>query len=115
MNRRTFLEWTIHGLSVAFAAIIGLPAIAYLIDPRNRPARQTGLRTVAKLSDLEVGVPKEVIIRETHRDAWSLHPDDIVGRVWLVRQPGNEVTAFTAKCPHLGCSVDCTDNSFLCP
>ena len=110
MQRRTFLEWSINGLSAVFAAVLGLPAIAYLTDARNRPARETGMRTVAKLSELEGGVPKEFVIRETRRDAWSLHPDDVVGRVLLIRRPNNEVDAFTTICPHLGCSVDRTDD-----
>jgi Rieske Fe-S protein len=115
MQRRTFLEWSINGLGALFAAVLGLPAVAYLIDARNRPARQTGMRTVAKLSDLPVGVPKEFVIRESRRDAWNLHPDDVVGRVLLVRKSDTEVDAFTTICPHLGCSVARTDTGFLCP
>ena len=115
MHRRTFLEWSIYGLSAVFTAVLGVPAIAFLIDARNRPSRQNGFRTVAKLSDLEAGIPKEIVIRETRLDAWNLHPDDIVGRVWLVRRPGDEVDAFTTICPHLGCSVACTGTGFLCP
>jgi Rieske Fe-S protein len=115
MQRRTFLEWTINGLSALFAAVLGIPALAFLVDARNRPVRQSGLRSVAKLSELQENVPKEIVIRETRRDAWNLHPDDVVGRVWLVRKPGDEVEAFTTICPHLGCSVDCTGTGFLCP
>jgi len=115
MQRRTFLEWTINGLGALFAAVLGVPAVAFLIDARNRPTRQNGFRTVARLNELQQDVPREIVIRETRRDAWNLHPDDIVGRVWLVRRPGNEVDAFTTICPHLGCSVDRTDTGFLCP
>jgi menaquinol-cytochrome c reductase iron-sulfur subunit len=115
MQRRSFLEWAIKGMSAIVAAIVGVPALAYLTDSRNRPARQTGLRTVAKLSDLQVGVPREIVIRETSRDAWNLHPDEIVGRVWLVRKGNDDVEAFTNICPHLGCSVARSDGGFLCP
>jgi Rieske Fe-S protein len=115
MQRRDFLEWTIHGLGAVFAAVLGVPAVAYLIDARNRPARETGFRSVAKLGELQEEVPKEIVIRETRRDAWNLHPDDIVGRVWLVRRPGNKVDAFTTICPHLGCSINWTGEGFLCP
>jgi menaquinol-cytochrome c reductase iron-sulfur subunit len=115
MQRRTFLEWTIYGLSAVFSYVLGVPAIAFLIDARNRPARQSGFRSVARLSELQVDVPKEIVIRETRRDAWNLHPDDVVGRVWLVRQPGDDVLAFTTICPHLGCSVAHAEDCFLCP
>jgi menaquinol-cytochrome c reductase iron-sulfur subunit len=115
MQRRSFLEWTIHGLGAMLAAVIGVPAAAFLIDARNRPACASGMRSVARLSELQVGKPKEIVIRETRRDAWNLHPDDIVGRIWLVRKPNDEVLAFTTICPHLGCSVNVSEAGFVCP
>ena len=125
MDRRTFLVWATNGMGAVFAAVLGLPALAYLADPRNRATRETGWRTVARLNDLTPLVPTEAVIQETRRDAWTLHPDDIVGRVWLIRQPaGDAVTAFTTICPHLGCSVNWVppplgqpseSGQFLCP
>jgi Rieske Fe-S protein len=114
-DRRTFLRWATHGLGALFAVVLGIPAIAYLIDPRNRPGRQAGFRTVARLDDLEVGKPKLAVISDSRRDAWTLHPNDVVGRVWLIRRENNRVEAFTTICPHLGCSVNFTGQEFLCP
>ena len=37
-----------------------------------------------------------------------------LGAVWLVRH-GDAVTAFSATCPHLGCSVDAAQEGFACP
>src|SRR5947207_9747841 len=106
VERRSFLKWAIHGLEVLFATILGIPAVAYLIDARNRPARPGAFKTVADINDLEVGVPKQVTIRETWKDAWTLHPNDVVGRVWLVLQPDKStVSAFTTICPPKGSSV----------
>jgi Rieske Fe-S protein len=106
----------VHGLGAVFAAVLGFPAITYLIDARNRPARDSALRPVARLSDLpRVNVPKEFVIRESRRDAWTLHPDVEIGRVWLIRREDNAVDAFTTICPHLGCSINCTGQQFLCP
>jgi Rieske Fe-S protein len=121
MERRTFLRWAVHGLGAVFAAVVGVPAAVYLIDPRNRPARERDYRRVARLSELSVGVPHEVVIREDVRDAWTLQPDEVVGRVWLVlreerdAQGNPRVDAYSATCPHLGCSINCTGSEFLCP
>ena len=115
MERRTFLKWLIHGLNGIFAVVLGVPAIAYLIDPRNRPAPETALRTVAQLGELQVGVPFAAVVRATRRDAWTLHPNDIIGRVWLIRQPGGTVKAFTQICPHLGCPIGFKGSQFTCP
>jgi Rieske Fe-S protein len=117
MNRRTFLEWATHGLGVVFGAIIGVPAVAYLIDARNRPAPEGDFEPVAKLSELTVGVPKQAVLRDIRTDAWTLHPHDVIGRVWLVRQPEDKVEVFTTICPHLGCSInfESAQQHFVCP
>jgi menaquinol-cytochrome c reductase iron-sulfur subunit len=116
MERRSFLKWATHGLGALFGAILGVPALAYLIDGRNRPAPASDFKTVALLKDLPEGVPQQVVLRDVRTDAWTLHPDDLVGRVWLVRNK-DEVTAFTTICPHLGCSInyEANDNQFACP
>ncbi len=63
------------------------------------------------------------------RDAWTLHPNDVVGRVWVVlKKPAlpaavaaNDATVlnvFTTICPHLGCSVNQNADAttgFTCP
>ncbi|HEV3118350.1 MAG TPA: Rieske 2Fe-2S domain-containing protein [Gemmataceae bacterium] len=116
-NRRSLLKWATHGLGALFGALLGIPAIAYVIDARNRPAPDSDFRTVARLSELHKGVPHQVVIRDVRRDAWTLHPSDVIGRVWLVRGEGDTVNAFTTICPHLGCSVnfEAKDDLFLCP
>jgi Rieske Fe-S protein len=122
MERRNFLRWAVHGLGAVFGAVLGFPAIVYLIDPRNRPARAPGMRPVARVSELREREPKEVVIRESRQDAWTLHPNEVVGRVWVVLLPGPgpragepNIEVFTTTCPHLGCSINCTGREFLCP
>ena len=60
------------------------------------------------------------MILEERQDAWVNYPREPVGTVWLVREPGDAkpgVVAFTAECPHLGCSINLgvDGKSFLCP
>ena len=81
MERRSFLKWVIHGLGALFAAILGLPALAFLLDARHRSAQAGQFKTVARLDDLVEGVPQQVVIHEVRRDAWTLHPNDVIGRV----------------------------------
>lgn len=115
--RRSFLKWCTHGLGVIFGALLGAPAIAYLLDARNRPAPAGEFKTVARLDELQVNVPHQVVIRDVRRDAWTIHPNDVIGRVWLLRREDGHVDAYTTICPHLGCSVnfEAKDRQFLCP
>ena len=119
MERRSFLKWATHGMGALWGAIIGLPAIAFLIDARNRPAppgefKPTGLRW----NELVVGVPRQAVIKAVRHDAWTLHPNDVLGGMWLVKQEDGKVVAFTMTCTHLGCPIsgfDAATKQFRCP
>ncbi len=125
-GRRSVLRWLVRGMGAILAAVLAIPAIAYLIDPRNRAGAASTFKDVTRLSQLPVGEPREFMVRSTIRDAWNIRPNEVVGRVFLVRrQTGTGqapvVDAFTTICPHLGCSVAFTgdtrpgDVAFLCP
>jgi Rieske Fe-S protein len=116
MERRTFLTRATHALGAVFGLLLGIPAVAYLLDARHRKAAAGDFRTVARFGELRDGVPTQFVIRDVRRDAWTLHPDDVIGRVWLVRR-GDGLDAFTTICPHLGCSVNFVPQAglFICP
>src|SRR5437667_5980025 len=125
-ERRSFLRWAIYGLSALFSAVLGLPALAYLADARNRPAPRRGYRKVegVNLNELRAQppeMPRQGVIRDLRRDAWTLS-EDVVGRVWVIKTPQNEFKAFTTICPHLGCSINLNlpaangrPDGFTCP
>jgi menaquinol-cytochrome c reductase iron-sulfur subunit len=117
MQRRTFLKWATNALGAVFGVVLGLPALAYLTDTRHRKAAQADFRTVARLSELRIDEPTQVVIRDVRRDAWTLHPDEVIGRVWLVRRDTDKVDAYSTICPHLGCSVNYVKDArlFICP
>lgn len=129
-DRRSVLRWAIHGLGAVFATVLGVPVAAYVIDPLNRPSPEKNFRSVdgIRLSELEVGVPRQGVIRNIRWDAWTVHPNDVVGRIWVIRNAGNDpsktLNVFTTVCPHLGCSINRTEPqpeaetkefSFTCP
>lgn len=133
-DRRTFLEWAINGIGAVFAIILGAPIVAYLIDPRNRAGAATSMKLAdgVRLSDFGQKVVQQGTIRDIRRDGWTLYPNDVIGRVWVVLQvdktiPGSVeerknlskdvLKVFTTICPHLGCSVNLNPDgaSFGCP
>ncbi len=84
LERRSILKWATNMLGAVFGAVLGIPAIGYLTDPRNRPVATGAFKPVAHFSELKENVPRAVVIRDVRRDAWTLHPNDEVGRVWLI-------------------------------
>lgn len=126
-NRRSFLRWCVHGMGAIFAAVLGVPALTYITDPRHRPPAAGGFRPVSgiSLAALEPGEPVQGTIRDVRRDAWTLFPNDVVGRVWVKRVKDDEEEPDVSKrfqvwstvCPHLGCSINSNGNGqgFTCP
>lgn len=141
-DRRSFLGWATCGLGAIFSAIIGVPIVCYAIDPRHRKGPKSNLKLVegVKLDDLPKNEPRQGVLRDVRVDGWTLYPNDVIGRVWVVRigeRPENlsteekvkafnastaavkeaYVLVFTTICPHLGCSVNSVggDAGFACP
>ena len=120
--------------------MIGVPIVCFALDPRHRKGATSNLKLVEgiKLDDLGT-TPKQGLIRDIRVDGWTLYPNDVIGRVWVVqagarpaglnskdaveafnRDPARKaqyVTVFTTICPHLGCSVNLASNGagFACP
>ncbi len=76
-----------------------------------------------RLDALQEGMPRRVKIVADERDAWKLERNAELGGVWLVRT-GDGVTALSVVCPHLGCSIQVTEDNvgsqqsrtaFACP
>lgn len=127
-GRRSFLSLAIFGIGAVFSAIIGVPVAAYFIDPRNRKGPASAMRLVegVKLDELARNSPVQGVVRDTRMDGWTLYPNDVLGRVWVVevgQRPAviNDqnkdayLKVFTTICPHLGCSVNSATTGFACP
>ncbi len=90
-------------------AALAVPGVAYIVDPLRKKRGAARTYPLAKLSELEVGVPRSFPIVDERQDAWVKYPKEPIGLVWLVRQPEGSkapVVAFQAECPHLGCAVN---------
>lgn len=105
--------------SCAIAAAIAVPATAFVAAPvSSKGAGGRWVRTL-RLDQLVDNEPKRVAIVDDRRDAWTIERGVELGSVWVVKH-GDKVTAFSAVCPHLGCSVNVAAEAgpaggFACP
>jgi menaquinol-cytochrome c reductase iron-sulfur subunit len=120
-GRRGFIVVAAAG-TCAIAATVGIPAALFVAAPLGTAAAGTpGKRyVVARLDELEIGVPKKVAIVGDEIDAWTRAKDRRLGAVWLLRVSDQEVRALSVVCPHLGCGVELTIDAgkpkgFACP
>jgi cytochrome b6-f complex iron-sulfur subunit/menaquinol-cytochrome c reductase iron-sulfur subunit len=113
-SRRGFLALVAAVGSAVAAAIAGVPLAAALLSPIRRKTEEADFVRVARLDTLPEGKPVRATVVAARMDAWSRQPASPLGAVWLVRR-GDAVSAFSATCPHLGCSVDARADGFACP
>lgn len=117
MNRRALFKWVSLVLSGCFGLFLAVPGIGMLVEPLRRQARKGKRRRLLKLSALEPGVPRKLMITDRRTDAWTRYPEGSIGAVWVVRREGKQVDVFSVTCPHLGCQVDhlVSEKKFFCP
>ena len=135
MTRRSLLTWICRAIAGACAAVVIVPGIRYVIHPlrrRGAEAKNDGagqFQRVARLDDLAEGRPRMASITGVHLDAWTLYPEETIGRVWIVRLPTpkdqpesddpskTSIEVFTSVCPHDGCQLgyDPAAERFDCP
>ncbi len=115
-DRRTLLKVVLASGAASLCAVAVAPPIAFVVAPT--PGGASGARWVktVKLAQLSEGRPRKVKLVADERDAWKLEKDAELGAVWLIRT-GDGVRALSVVCPHLGCSIDATEDhkGFSCP
>ncbi len=123
--RRDFVT---KALAIAVGSIVAvIPIVASLItalDPllRRRSgvlgADENGFLKVTSASSLDsTGAPRMFTVIADLQDAWNKFPQTEIGSVYLRQTDDGTIEAFTARCPHLGCTVNYKPNEklFGCP
>lgn len=117
-SRRKVLAGLMAAGGLAIGAVLGLPGVAYVLDPLLRRREGKGSwRKVAELSRLSKDHPVAVPVLGEQVDAWTRAPERKLGAVWLRVLDDNKVQALSAECPHLGCKVgyEADHKQFACP
>lgn len=132
VNRRSIVAALATGAIGSLVALFPvLAGLGVVFDPLRRRHRAEagdgdsavgdGFVRVCALDAVPAdGVPHAFPVTTTVADAWSRTPEQRVGMVYLRRideAAAPKIIAFTAECPHLGCSVDFNgqNNVFECP
>jgi menaquinol-cytochrome c reductase iron-sulfur subunit len=113
-SRRNFYVVAIYGLWAAISAALGLPALVYLLLPPKVKKVDEWIE-VGDIGRLEPNSPVEMTFRRTRVDGWKVISEK--STAWVVKSPGNQVTAFGPQCTHLGCAYHWEESKgqFLCP
>lgn len=114
IGRRSLLTWLAVIANGVAAALVGVPAIGYLLKPWTRRSRDRWV---------EVGAVESFVEHETRfvhvanplLEAWSGASAKVA--MYVRREPANGFTVFAVNCTHLECPVAWFPESglFLCP
>ncbi len=102
-------------------AVMAVPLVRYFLYPVGRKMVSTPDLPIDVMaeSDLVAGAApvRLPIVASGVRDAWNTKDNVAVGSCWVRKDEQGTVTALSAVCPHLGCSVGYSEVSsdFRCP
>jgi Rieske Fe-S protein len=115
IGRRRFLAGIIGVVAGAVAALVGVPAIGYVVSPGLKKQGGEEWITLGPLSGLTPGVPSGYPYSRSIADGWVQATQS--GTAYALTVDGQTVTVFSDVCTHLSCRVSFRSDSltFACP
>ena len=114
VTRRSFYISVIFALWGIIAAVLGAPALVYLLFPPKARHEEEWFE-IGDVRKLESRVPTELVCRRNRQDGWKVTSE--LSTAWVVKTADNQVAAYGPQCTHLGCAYhwDEGKSEFLCP
>jgi len=117
IDRRGFVAGVVALLGAAISAIIGLPAIGYLLSPALEKSKGSSDNWVplGLLEEIPVDEPTLFTFTQTRQVGWERTAQSF--GVYVVRKSGGELEVFSNVCTHLSCRVSWKEDrdSYVCP
>ena len=115
IGRRKFLTGVIGVVAGAVTAVVGIPAIAYLISPGIKNKNAAEWVTLGPVSSLQPGAPTGFPYSRTVQDGWVTATQ--TGVAYAVIDDAGNVTVLSNVCTHLSCRVawNTEKNGYFCP
>ena len=120
-GRRRFLKVATCAIGGGIAGTVAVPAARYILYPVGEHTVTSADEPIDVLPESRIrsGAPplRVGLVAPEQRDAWGSVRDVPLGAAWLLRDDAGKLAAFSAVCPHLGCSIgyDADRKIFKCP
>jgi Rieske Fe-S protein len=115
ISRRDFITLTTAAVGTFIGAVIGLPAVAFLIDPALKITKADAWIPLGKLETFEVGKPTLTSFTRSEVNGWEKTVTSY--GFFVIKKTDTNFLVLSNKCTHLGCSVSwkADRQEFICP
>jgi len=115
LSRNGFVKVVTAMVGSAIGAIIGIPAIGYLISPATKIQKSDAWIPLGPLENIPLGEPTLFNFTRSQVTGWEKTVNSYGVYVW--RKNEDEVKVFSNVCTHLSCRVrwDVEKEAYLCP
>jgi quinol---cytochrome c reductase iron-sulfur subunit, bacillus type len=117
INRREFIKGVAAIVGGLITTVIGIPTIAYLIDPALKEGAKEGWIPVGKLGNIPIGRPAPFSFTRVQVNGWERTATSHGGFILRKSEDPNDLLILNSRCTHLGCTVNWSENDqvYLCP
>ena len=115
ISRRDFVGGAVALIGAIMSAVVGLPAIGYVISPALKAGGKEEWVPLGSVSGLKPGAPTPLVFSQTKKVAWTRAK--INHTVYAITDDRKNITVFSDTCTHLSCKVhwDAGRGVFICP
>jgi menaquinol-cytochrome c reductase iron-sulfur subunit len=117
VSRRDFIKVTTGIVGEIIGAVIGLPAVYYMIDPALREGAKEAWIPIGKLENMEIGKPYPFSFTRVQVNGWERTSTSRGGFVIRNSDGPDDLFILNSQCTHLACTVNWSENDqvYLCP
>jgi menaquinol-cytochrome c reductase iron-sulfur subunit len=115
ISRRDFIKVATAAVGTFIGAVVGLPAIAYLVDPALKATKSDAWVPLGKIEAFEVDKPTLASFTRSKVNGWEKTVTSY--GFFVIKKSDANFLVLSNKCTHLGCSVSWKDDrkEFVCP
>ncbi len=115
LSRNEFVKLAVAFLGTIIGAVVGLPAIAYVVIPALQSKKSEGKISLGPLANYPVGAPTLFSFTRTKVNGWEKTVNSY--GVYVLRKSDTEVISFSNVCTHLSCRVTWNNDlkEYVCP
>jgi menaquinol-cytochrome c reductase iron-sulfur subunit len=115
LSRRGFVAGVIAILGGLMSALIGLPAIAYVLAPGLKKTTEDAWAPLGPVEDLVIGEPAFFTFTRTRKVGWDLNATSY--GIFVIKKGEGDYDVLSNICTHLKCHVSWKNdlNHFVSP